>query len=253
MKKYFIIFSLIAILTSLYPISVQAYEVGLDIDINNIKEDESKNRVYNTTISKINHSNGLNIVMMQKDDNNCYYFVTEENSWEAGEPITITVDSNDIVRKAVPYLTKREKYKLGNNGQIYVKQLTNDEDLKRYANMWLKDNYNMTLNIPIEFNSINQDKEDCIIYGQTEYNNHIPTKITISSDLNKIENDTNVITERMLIHELTHYALAIKGQEYEDNTSNFTNEAIKNGATIDGKNNDEGILHSHVVVNQNLI
>jgi len=56
----------------------------------------------------------------------------------------------------------------------------------------------------------------------------------------------------MLIHELTHYALAKQGLPYEDNTVSFTTEALKNGASIDDKDNTAGILHSHILINQNL-
>lgn len=250
----FIILSMIILFLTITPMTtVKAYEIGLSIDIDNTKADNTEANTYNATISKINHSNDLNIIMIQKDKNSCYSFITNDNTWSVGEKITITMDSNGMVTKAIPYVSKRDKYKLGENGIAYVKQLTTNADLAEYATKWLKDNYNMTLDIPVEFNSIKQDSHnDYIVYGQTFYDNSKPVRIAISSELNTIANDTNVITERMLIHELTHYVLATKKLPYEDGTEMFTTEALKNGANIDDKDNSEGILHSHVIVNQDL-
>lgn len=243
-----IISSMIIILLTITSIStVKADEITL-----NIPTDNTKTNTYNVNISKINHSNGCNIVIILKDKN-YYSFITEDNSFKVGEPITITVNSNGMVIQAKPYVSIRDKYKLGDNGTIYVNKLTTDAELQEYATRWLKDNYNMNLDIPVEFNTAKQNSnEDYIVYGQTFYKKNKPVKIIIDYSLNTNTEDKNVIKERMLIHELTHYALAKQGLPYEDNTVNFTTEALKNGASIDDKDNTAGILHSHVLVNQNL-
>ena len=57
----------------------------------------------------------------------------------------------------------------------------------------------------------------------------------------------------MLIHELTHVVLNKQNKPYKDDSTEFITEALKNGASIDDKDNTSGILHSHVLFNQNII
>ena len=241
------ILSMTIILLTITPIAVvKADEITL-----NIPADNTSN-IYNMNIANINHSNGLNIVIVQKDKD-YYSFITDDNTFKVGQALTITINSNGMVTKAKPYVSKRDNYKLGDNGITYVNKLTTNGELQEYATRWLKDNYNMTLDIPVEFNTAKQNNgADYIVYGQTFYNNDKPVKIIIDYSLNTNKEDKNIIKERMLIHELTHYALAKQGLPYEDNTVSFTTEVLKNGASIDDKDNTAGILHSHVLVNQNL-
>lgn len=120
--------------------------------------------------------------------------------------------------------------------KIYVNDLKTDEDLKTYANKWLKDNYNLTLNVPIGYSDIGG-----IIGGyNTISNNDKPIEIKINSKAKNI----NLLSEKFLIHELTHYALCKLNREYHDGTESFSAECTKNGSnTCEGK---VGILHSHL-------
>ncbi|BCZ47560.1 hypothetical protein psyc5s11_36270 [Clostridium gelidum] len=242
-----IILSMTIILLTMTPITtVKAYEITLNIPKDNTSD------IYNVNIAVINHSNDCNIVIVQ-NDKEYYSFITDDNTFKVGEALTITVNSSGMVTQAKPYVSKRDNYKLGDNGITYVNKLTTNGELQEYATRWLKDNYNMTLDIPVEFNSAKQNNNaDYIVYGQTFYNNDKPVKIIIDYSLNTNSEDKNIIKERMLIHELTHYALAKQGLPYEDNTVSFTTEALKNGASIDDKDNTAGILHSHILINQNL-
>jgi hypothetical protein len=120
--------------------------------------------------------------------------------------------------------------------KIYVNDLKTDEDLKSYANQWLKDNYNLTLDVPIGYSDI---------YGNIGGYNTItmdgkPLEIKINSKAKNIQ----LLSEKFLVHELTHYALCKQGKEYHDGTESFTTECTKNGSnTCEGK---VGILHSHL-------
>jgi hypothetical protein len=209
-------------------------------------------KTYNVDISVINHSNGLNIIYVKIGEK--YLSLITDDNWKVGDKLTIRVNSNNQIIQAEPYVDPKIKYNLGENGTTYVNKLTTDKELQEYATKWLKDNYNMNLDIPVEFNTIKQDnKENYIVFGRTFYEDSKPIKIVINSDLNTSTNEKSIIAERMLIHELTHVVMCKKGLDYRDESKEFIAEALKNGASIDDKDNTNGVLHSHVLINQNII
>lgn len=119
--------------------------------------------------------------------------------------------------------------------KIYVENLKTDDDLKNYAIQWLKDNYNLTLDIPISYDTISGN-----IGGYNTVINGKPIEIKINNKAKNID----LLAEKFLIHELSHYALCKQGKEYHDGTESFTQECIKNGSnTCEGK---VGILHSNL-------
>lgn len=120
--------------------------------------------------------------------------------------------------------------------KIYVNDLKTDEDLKTYADKWLKDNYNLTLDVPISYTDI-----DGVIGG---YNTITHDNKVLEIKINNKAKNISLLSEKFLIHELTHYALCKQGKEYHDETESFTQECVKNGSNSnEGK---VGILHSHL-------
>lgn len=129
---------------------------------------------------------------------------------------------------------------------IYVDNLKTDENLIEYAKCWLKNNYNMTLDIPIYYSNINEGYNDIRKEskgGEFNYKNDFkktPISIKIESEYTKID----IFAEKALVHELTHYALNKMGKDFSDNTKEFEKECIKNGGkTNDGKH---GKFTSHL-------
>lgn len=119
---------------------------------------------------------------------------------------------------------------------IYIENLSTDENLEKYATQWLKDNYNLELTIPIFFSSDIDNKIE--VNGRFNYKDD--KNIEINSKLKGMD----LITEKVLIHELTHYALYKKTEEFTDNAQSFINECVKNGANTNDY--DIGFLSSHL-------
>lgn len=119
---------------------------------------------------------------------------------------------------------------------IYSEDLSTDENLKIYATKWLKANYNLELEIPVFFSSDIDSKIE--LNGRFNYKND--KNIEINSKLKGMD----LITEKVLIHELTHYALYKKTEEFTDNAQSFIEECVKNGSNTN--NYDIGFLSSHL-------
>lgn len=119
--------------------------------------------------------------------------------------------------------------------KIYTDDLSTDEKLTHYANQWLKDNYNMILDIPINYSTLKDDTQGVFINK-----GEIAQCIQINDNFKNID----MASEKAIIHELTHMALFIQGKEFLDVTDTFKEECVKNG----GNTNDGsfGILHSHL-------
>lgn len=119
---------------------------------------------------------------------------------------------------------------------IYAENLQTNENLTKYATQWLKDNYNLTLDVPVTFDDVLGDVGGCT----TLTNDDIPINIKINKQVKGID----ILSEKILIHELTHYALNKLNKEYNDGTESFTNECVKNGSNT--SDDHVGFLHSHL-------
>lgn len=108
------------------------------------------------------------------------------------------------------------------NKKIYVENLKTNEDLMLYSKEFLKEQYNLDLDILVEFNS---DKEKDI-RGAFYYN--IEKKEALYIDINTNLECQHEI-ERTLIHELCHYALFKLGKNFDDGQEDFEVENYKNG------------------------
>jgi hypothetical protein len=120
--------------------------------------------------------------------------------------------------------------------KIYSDDLSTNEKLSEYAKQWLKYNYDLTLDVPIQY----YNKLDNETYGYFCYKDYKATIIYINENIK----DFNIIVERTLQHELTHYALFELKKPYLDDDEYFKNECIKNGAVTN--DNKCGLFHSHL-------
>jgi len=201
---------------------------------------------HNANITNVTDST----ITMQSDNNKTYLMENEEGSdgWQVNDKATLTLKDNEVIQ-IQPTIDFKELYNLGTDGNTYTNSLQTDAELTEYATKWLKDNYNDTLDIPVVFNKVyNSSSSNFTIYGLTTFTDNKPIQIIIDSSFAQEFNQ--IKTERILIHELVHYELSRQNNEYNDGTNTFETEVIAKGSTSNyGK---EGILHSHVSINQNL-
>lgn len=97
------------------------------------------------------------------------------------------------------------------------------KQLELYAEKFLKDNYNLKLEIPIKLNG--RMTRACG-YFRSIYYKKTGKEVALSIDLNKTfvtYNDVNVVID-VLAHELVHYALFLQGKPNDDGHPYFENE-----------------------------
>lgn len=114
--------------------------------------------------------------------------------------------------------------KAGAEPKYYTDTLQTEQDLNTYAKAWLKDNYNMDLKIKIYFANCEDNLQGIFIHDKGEY-------IVIGNKL--INNDSIPCTrvERVLRHELIHYALYEQNREFWDGSEVFEKEVQDKIAT----------------------
>lgn len=98
--------------------------------------------------------------------------------------------------------------------------------LEKYADKFLKDNYDMTLDIPLQLNSRLRTTYGWFKFRRINGKN-IPSKI----ELNKffVENNDAVTVLDVLRHELVHYALCVKEKPFSDGNRYFEGELKRLG------------------------
>lgn len=108
----------------------------------------------------------------------------------------------------------------------YTQDLKTNEQLQTYATRFLKDNYNMDLQISITFKSIDNN-----ILGQFIYykDTNKPIEIVINNTMLADDNYCSHDIERTLIHEIIHYYLNSTNQNFKDGQETFENENYKQG------------------------
>jgi hypothetical protein len=124
---------------------------------------------------------------------------------------------------------------------IYADNLNTNQDLENYAKQWLKDTYNITLDIPIYYNNIT-DKDGVTINGLYNYKTYKDKYTPISIEIN--QGNIDIQKEKYIIHEMTHYALDKLDKPSKDSDTIFEKECIKNGG--DTNYGGIGLLHSHL-------
>lgn len=99
-------------------------------------------------------------------------------------------------------------------------------ELVSEADVFLKENFNLQLTVPIEFESrIKKVLGRCIFNKINK--EYIPEKIQISVDL--VKNYPKEIIIDVLRHELVHYAMCIQKRPFFDGDREFENELNKLG------------------------
>ena len=121
----------------------------------------------------------------------------------------------------------------------YTQDLKTNEDLQEYATQFLKDNYNIDLDIPVTFKSMDGD-----ILGAFYYNKDTnkPIKIVINNLMLADNNYCSHDIERTLIHENIHYYLDFTSQDFKDEQETFENENYKLG----GRSNDRNVKANYL-------
>jgi SprT-like protein len=107
--------------------------------------------------------------------------------------------------------------------------------LKAYANKFLKENYNMTLTVPLQLNG--RMKRTCGWFKHMKYKDGRREAKCIELNKYFVENNEPTIVLDVLRHELVHYALFMQGRPNSDGHPVFENELRRLGvvsqSTID--------------------
>ncbi|MFH0334676.1 hypothetical protein [Clostridium perfringens] len=106
---------------------------------------------------------------------------------------------------------------------IYVDDLKTNEDLEKYAKLFLKNEFNLELNIPIYFTDI----EDPNTLGLFRYYEDESKAVEILIDNEEVECDHQY--EKILVHELCHYVLFELGGNFKDGENEFENLLYEKG------------------------
>lgn len=101
--------------------------------------------------------------------------------------------------------------------------------LEKYAEKFLKDNYNMKLLVPLKING--RLRTTCGRFVYTKYVNSNKPSVPKSVEINKyfLENNEPAVVLDVLRHELVHYALFMQGKPHKDGHPVFENELKRLG------------------------
>lgn len=96
--------------------------------------------------------------------------------------------------------------------------------LKQYANKFLKENYNLTLSIPLELNG-----RMTKTYGWFKHKRGRKEPVCVQLNKYFVENNEPVVVLDVLRHELVHYALYMLDRPYRDGDAVFEGELKRLG------------------------
>ena len=99
--------------------------------------------------------------------------------------------------------------------------------LEKYAEKFLKDNYNMKLLVPLKINS--RLRTTCGRFVYTQYVNKPSTPKSVEINKYFLENNEPAVVLDVLRHELVHYALFMQGKPHRDGHPVFENELKRLG------------------------
>ena len=135
--------------------------------------------------------------------------------------------TNTVNNTSIPSIQREAIEAVKEYSTCYTQELKTNEELQVYATRFLKDNYNMDLDIPVTFKSIEGNN----ILGQFIYykDTNKPIEITINDIMLTDNNYCSHDIERTLIHELVHYYLNSTNQDFKDNQETFEQENFEKG------------------------
>ena len=119
-------------------------------------------------------------------------------------------------------------------------------DMKEYAEVWLRKVYGINLgDYKVTFRITDlRDKKAAGLYEKDFFGNYTISLSKFLFNLNDREK-----AERILIHELTHFAMSVLDKGYKDEDEDFQKECVKNGGSLNGigKANE---MYSHLEGNE---
>ena len=104
-------------------------------------------------------------------------------------------------------------------------------DMKEYAEVWLRKVYGINLgDYKVTFKITDlRDKKAAGLYEKDFFGNYTISLSKFLFNLNDREK-----AERILIHELTHFAMSVLDKGYKDKDEDFQKECVKNGGSLNG-------------------
>ena len=119
-------------------------------------------------------------------------------------------------------------------------------DMEEYAEVWLRKVYGINLgDYKVTFKITDlRDKKAAGLYEKDFFGNYTISLSKFLFNLNDREK-----AERILIHELTHFAMSVLDKGYKDEDKDFQKECVKNGGSLNGigKANE---MYSHLEGNE---
>ena len=119
-------------------------------------------------------------------------------------------------------------------------------DLEEYAEVWLRKVYGINLgDYKVTFKITDlRDKKAAGLYEKDFFGNYTISLSKFLFNLNDREK-----AERILIHELTHFAMSVLGKGYKDDDKDFQKECVKNGGSLNGIGKARA-MYSHLEGNE---
>ena len=104
-------------------------------------------------------------------------------------------------------------------------------DMEEYAEVWLRKVYGINLgDYKVTFKITDlRDKKAAGLYEKDFFGNYTISLSKFLFNLNDREK-----AERILIHELTHFAMSVLDKGYKDKDEDFQKECVKNGGSLNG-------------------
>ena len=125
-------------------------------------------------------------------------------------------------------------------------KLETTTDMEEYAEVWLRKVYGINLgDYKVTFRITDlRDKKAAGLYEKDFFGNYTISLSKFLFNLNDREK-----AERILIHELTHFAMSVLDKGYKDDDEDFQKECVKNGGSLNGigKANE---MYSHLEGNE---
>ena len=110
-------------------------------------------------------------------------------------------------------------------------KLETTTDMEEYAEVWLRKVYGINLgDYKVTFKITDlRDKKAAGLYEKDFFGNYTISLSKFLFNLNDREK-----AERILIHELTHFAMSVLDKGYKDKDEDFQKECVKNGGSLNG-------------------
>lgn len=116
-------------------------------------------------------------------------------------------------------------------------------ELEKYANTFLQENFDMSLNIPITINGRLTKTMGCLVLSRIGFTEMKPKEIQIAT---RTLNSPRDFVLDVLRHELVHYALVRLGKPYMDGHPYFENTLKRLGISSTNTTSSRAYNKNHV-------